>query len=125
MNQSDIEKFKERLVKEKSVLEAELGGIAVKTPRSIDEESTWQAKQTLDDDSTKADPNEVADKIEEYETNESIIKNLQTQLKEVNDALERIEKGTYGICELSGHQIETDRLEANPSARTCKEHMND
>ena len=41
----------------------------------------------------------------------------------VDEALEKIEKGTYGICETGGEKIEEDRLEANPSARTCKAHM--
>ena len=40
------------------------------------------------------------------------------------DALERIEKGTYGICEVGNEEIEEDRLNANPAARTCKAHLN-
>ena len=35
-----------------------------------------------------------------------------------------IAAGTYGTCEVSGEQIEEDRLEADPAARTCKAHMN-
>ncbi len=38
-------------------------------------------------------------------------------LKETDDALERIEKGTYGICEGTGKRIPKARLEANPWAR--------
>ena len=34
------------------------------------------------------------------------------------DALEKIEAGKYGICEVSGEEIEADRLEAYPSAKT-------
>jgi DnaK suppressor protein len=121
-SQIDINYFREKLLKEKSLLEAELKGIGVQNPKNDDD---WTARQTYDDDSIKADSNEVADKIDSYETNEGILSNLETQLIDVNDALEKIEKGTYGICEKSGHLIEHDRLEANPSARTCKEHMND
>jgi DnaK suppressor protein len=38
-------------------------------------------------------------------------------LREINDALLRIEDGIYGICEGTGEQIPRARLEANPWAR--------
>jgi RNA polymerase-binding transcription factor DksA len=38
-------------------------------------------------------------------------------LHEVLDALLRMERGTYGICEITGEPIEETRLEAIPWAR--------
>ena len=43
-------------------------------------------------------------------------------LKEIDDALQRIETGTYGTCEATGKQIEKARLEAKPWARYCVEY---
>jgi DnaK suppressor protein len=43
-------------------------------------------------------------------------------LKEIDDALQRIEQGTYGICEGTGRQIQKARLEAQPWARYCVEY---
>jgi RNA polymerase-binding protein DksA len=43
-------------------------------------------------------------------------------LKEIDDALQRIEDGTYGICEGSGKPIPKARLEAIPWARYCVEY---
>jgi DnaK suppressor protein len=40
-------------------------------------------------------------------------------LREINDALQRIEDGTYGTCEGTGEQIPRARLEASPWARYC------
>lgn len=40
------------------------------------------------------------------------------RLNEVNAALERMEKGTFGICERTGKEIPYERLEALPYART-------
>jgi len=37
----------------------------------------------------------------------------------VNDALARIEKGTYGICQDCGEEIAFPRLEAFPTAELC------
>lgn len=43
-------------------------------------------------------------------------------LRETDDALQRIEEGTYGICEGTGKQIPKARLEAQPWARYCIEY---
>ena len=43
-------------------------------------------------------------------------------LKEIDDALERIEQGTYGVCEATGKPIRKARLEAQPWARYCVEY---
>jgi RNA polymerase-binding protein DksA len=43
-------------------------------------------------------------------------------LKEIDDALQRIEKRTYGICEGTGKPISKARLEAQPWARYCVEY---
>ena len=69
-----------------------------------------------------ADRNETADQIENYESNTSILKQLETQYSDVNNALNKIVSGTYGKCEICGEIIPEDRLEANPSARTCIVH---
>lgn len=41
----------------------------------------------------------------------------QQAIYEIEQALGRIQDGTYGICELSGQPIEAERLEAIPWAR--------
>jgi YteA family regulatory protein len=43
-------------------------------------------------------------------------------LKEIDQALSRMEEGTYGICTVCGQDIPEERLEALPQAQTCKEH---
>jgi RNA polymerase-binding protein DksA len=40
-------------------------------------------------------------------------------LTEIDDALHRIEEGTYGVCEGNGEQIPKARLAAIPWARYC------
>ena len=41
------------------------------------------------------------------------------KLVEIDDALERIEDGTYGICEECGKRITSNRLKIMPFARLC------
>jgi DnaK suppressor protein len=43
-------------------------------------------------------------------------------LREIYDALDRIEQGTYGICEGTGNPIPKARLEAQPWAKYCVEY---
>ena len=40
-------------------------------------------------------------------------------LTELDAARERVEAGTYGVCERCGRTIPAERLEARPAARTC------
>jgi DnaK suppressor protein len=48
---------------------------------------------------------------------EALLKQQQHELDEINHALEKIEKGTYGICEASGTPIPLERLRAVPHTR--------
>jgi len=45
-------------------------------------------------------------------------------IREIDEALDRIENGTYGTCESSGKLISKARLEAIPWAKYCVEHAN-
>jgi RNA polymerase-binding transcription factor DksA len=119
-NKIDTEHFKGKLLEEKSKLEEELATVGRINP---DNPKDWEATPG-DVNDNSADPNKLADNVEEYEARTATLKELEDSLKDVTDALEKIEKGNYGICEVSGEQIEIDRLEANPSARTCKSHLN-
>jgi RNA polymerase-binding transcription factor DksA len=47
----------------------------------------------------------------------SLLGKEQDALYEINEALKRIETGTYGLCEGTGVQIPEERLEAMPFAR--------
>lgn len=115
----DTQKFKAKIEEELSRVEAELQSVGVQ-----DASGDWEGKETtLETMSPVQDPNEAADKQEEYVTNRAVNDTLEVRYKELKDALARIEAGTYGICEVSGEPIEEERLEANPAARTCTAHM--
>jgi len=117
----NIEHFKQRLEEEKRVVEGQLKSLGRENPKIPgDWEATGGELETL---SPLQDSNEAADKLEEYEERREETDQMEIRLREINEALQKIEKGAYGICEVCGGQIEEDRLEANPAARTCKAHM--
>ncbi|MGI6778050.1 MAG: TraR/DksA C4-type zinc finger protein [Acetivibrionales bacterium] len=66
-------------------------------------------------------PAEIATELFQVELNNALMVHEEHLLWEINHALEKIDKGTYGKCELCGKQIIKERLEAIPYARVCKE----
>lgn len=51
----------------------------------------------------------------------SMLTKEQDALYEINEALERMDRGVYGLCELSGKKIPDERLEALPYTRYTRE----
>lgn len=117
----DVTHFKEKLLKEKELITRELQGVGVQ--KGTKNPDDWEATPS-DMDTLRADANEVADRIGSYEGNNAIVQDLEAQLSSIDKALEKISSNIYGVCEVCGEEIEEDRLEANPSATTCKKHMN-
>jgi len=111
--------FKKKLEIEKKNLEKELEEVGRRNP---DAPSDWEAVPT-DRDISQADDNTVADSVEDYEENVAIVNTLETRYNDIVSALDKIEHGSYGLCQVCGKEIESERLEANPAARTCREHM--
>ncbi len=118
----DTVKYKKKLETEKTTLENELKTVGRINP---DNPRDWEPVPGDNGGGLKADRNEAADKVEQFEENSAILKELETRYNNVLLALKKIESGTYGVCEVSRERIEEDRLEANPSARTCKTHIGD
>jgi RNA polymerase-binding protein DksA len=70
----------------------------------------------LNYDSNFADSSQVTAERGEVDR---LILELKDALTLVDSALNKIEHGTYGICENCGAEISEARLEAKPSARYC------
>lgn len=70
--------------------------------------------------------NHPADEASEtflVERNLAVSTDLQRELDEIERALQRIDEGTYGVCEVDGEPIDTARLDARPSATLCIQHQ--
>ena len=57
----------------------------------------------------------------EMEKNVSLLEQVNDELLEVEAAFQRLERGTYGICQVCGRPIGDERLEAMPATRFCVE----
>lgn len=112
MDKKTLLELKTLLLKEKTDLEENLGRIA----RPVDKEK-GDYETTFGEVGTDREDNTT--EVEEYTDNLPVELTLEKNLQDVINALERIEKGTYGICENCQKEITLERLKANPSARTC------
>ncbi|MFW6122961.1 MAG: TraR/DksA family transcriptional regulator, partial [Thermodesulfobacteriota bacterium] len=57
------------------------------------------------------------------ETHLSLLGPKRLELEAIEEALQRIENGTYGICEACGQAIEPRRLEVMPETPFCRNCM--
>ena len=55
----------------------------------------------------------------EQELSLELMDSVRRLIGGIDDALDRIEKGTYGICEVNGEVIPKERLRAIPWTRCC------
>ncbi|PIR83077.1 hypothetical protein COU19_02540 [Candidatus Kaiserbacteria bacterium CG10_big_fil_rev_8_21_14_0_10_56_12] len=71
----------------------------------------------------ETDSVDQADVTTSRENEAAVLDALESHYDNVLAALRRIEKGTYGHCEVCDTLLPEARLEANPAATTCAEHM--
>ena len=115
---NDTSRYQGTLEEEKARLEAELATVARRNPAAGND---WEPMAV---DQAEADPNLEADHMQRFGENVAIAEDLEVRYKDVQDALARIAAGTYGTCKVGGEEIEQERLDADPAARTCRAHMN-
>ena len=65
------------------------------------------------------DWSEQAQERENEEVVEKLDENIRIELNQVNEALSRVEKNEYGICEVCDGPIRAERLEALPYTDRC------
>jgi len=109
-----IQKNKERLTQEKTHLEKLLSRVADKDSVGGDFHPKYP--------DFGSDMESNAAEVEAYQTNIAEGNDLETRLRAVEQALQKIEQGSYGICSVGGEPIPDARLEAAPEAQTCVEH---
>jgi len=50
---------------------------------------------------------------------EALVRQARSHLEEIDEALARLDRGAYGVCERCGGSIGDERLTARPVARLC------
>jgi RNA polymerase-binding transcription factor DksA len=55
----------------------------------------------------------------EHEKNQSLLEQVSDELLQIDAAVQRLERGTYGTCQACGRPIGAERLDAQPATRFC------
>ena|SRR4030066_1400940 len=118
MDKKLLTQLKEKLEQEKNNIEKQLEKIAKKDDKV---KGDWDTRFPRFDgeESGSAAMEKAADEVEEYSTLLPLEHNLEIQLKDINLALEKILKGTFGKCEKCKEEIGLERLKFYPAARLC------
>ena len=114
INNEIIEKIKADLLSRKAEITKDLGSITKKDDHEKDDH-----RAMFPEYGDKIDEN--AQEINEYSTNLATEKVLEETLRDIDSALERMDKSTYGICKYCGKDIGEKRLLARPVASACIE----
>lgn len=110
LSRRDLEIFEARLKERRAELRARLGCLEREAGSETGELSTL--------------PNHLADLgTDQFEQSLSLelLSEEARELQEIDEALERIRRGTYGLCEDCGEPVARERLEAIPHARQCRD----
>ena len=117
MNKKIVSQIKKELTQKRTEVLAELSGFTKE-----DKHAKTEHRPKFTDLGAANDDN--AKEVDVYTTNLSVSRILESTLKDIDSALKRIDKGTYGICKYCGKEISEKRLLARPVASACVECKN-
>jgi RNA polymerase-binding transcription factor DksA len=112
----DQEQARHRLEEERDRVS---GLIASLKSEGLDEEESAQSGELTHYDQHPADH---GSDLAEREKDLSILEGLENDMAEIEAALQRLDDGTYGTCEICGADIDDALLAEDPARRTCGTH---
>lgn len=114
MSAIDTAEYRKRLQEEKARLLHAVGFLEREHPGSMSDEMGELAEGGTDNHL-----GDMATAMHDRELDDGLEESARDTLAEIDAALQRIEAGTYGICEGCGKPIGAERLSAIPWARYC------
>jgi RNA polymerase-binding transcription factor len=112
MSAVDTDRFRSLLLEQRGRFVGEIEFLRKEHPGSLEDETgeETQGDQHLADAATATHDREVDYTLEE---------DAEKIVRLIDEQLERIEAGTYGICRVCGRDIGEERLEARPWTDLC------
>ncbi|MEA2088917.1 MAG: TraR/DksA C4-type zinc finger protein [Patescibacteria group bacterium] len=112
LDKKTIEQIRKSLEKRKKDIENELSKITKEDKHEREKHQT-----IFPEFGNKNDEN--ANEIASFTDNLSLGKSLDDTLRDIENTLKRIEKGTYGICKYCKKPISKERLKIRPVSSAC------
>ncbi|GGF32868.1 hypothetical protein GCM10010954_35050 [Halobacillus andaensis] len=110
LTEQQLSKFKKQLEEMKKETEKDID-------QYVEEQDTSSSDYEGELSSVSDHPGDLGTVQHEREKDQTLYEQSKEKLMEINDALQRIEDGTFGQSEKSGEPIPVERLEAMPTAR--------
>ena len=92
----------------------ELRAELVRMVEGLEEDQRFRAEE--EEDFTEHDSGDMSQSLFTREMDATVEQTIEKRLRNVERALQKIEEGTYGICDDTGEPIPRGRLEAMPEA---------
>ena len=110
-------KLKEKLLTEEEKVISQLKNFTI-----VDSNNPggFRTKITEDEDLGRSDEDNIQDN-DNYTNKRATEDVLENRLKEIRDALEKLDREEFGLCEECGKEISEKRLEYSPTATQCME----
>lgn len=113
IREADLKRFRAMLEKRRKILTGEF--------KQLREQTIGKNPANEAGDVSRL-PFHIADMgsdVFEHDLNLSIVENTAQELERIQEALDKLDKGTFGRCENCGTWIPLQRLKAIPYARLC------
>lgn len=114
MSKENLKKIKEQLETEQEKLEAALRAFTTKSRHNPNDFNAVFPQFGEKDEDNAAE-------VAAYSDSLTLERNLESTLRDIKNALERINHGTYGICRYCKNPIDEKRLLARPTSNSCVE----
>jgi len=112
MDKRKLATFKKKLEKEREVLEKQYRDL--EEGNLLSSQSEFSGEMPFEEDYAASGTTTF-----ERERDLSLSENVKDLLKRVSEALDHIEDGTYGTCDVCSERIQDERLKALPYANLC------
>jgi RNA polymerase-binding protein DksA len=113
MTPEKIEYFKKRLIEDQIRLSLQIESLGKRDPNRPGH------VEVIYPESGSNSEDDNAGEVTEYANELSIEARVSSELRDTEDAIKAIDKGTYGICKYCKKEIEEKRLEARPASSSC------
>lgn len=114
MNKEEQEKLKNDLLEEKVRIGKLLDEFTTENPViKGDRQSHFHGADTSDTSDEKAHS------VTDLEQERAVEQNFELRIREINETLEKMQAGTYGVCDKCSSKIDVRRLKVMPVARFC------
>ncbi|MFN2472101.1 MAG: TraR/DksA family transcriptional regulator [Gaiellaceae bacterium] len=114
MTELSTNRFREALLAERERVQTAIEHLHQDNAGSLEEETGELVSSSVDDHMA-----DLATETFDRELDYTLGDNAEAVLGQIEEALQRIDAGTYGTCRACGRPITPERLEARPWAALC------